>query len=509
MNNFGGLGNRMVRYMLAQRIAAELGGWPVVGHQMPEWGLVSDQPDQPQGRGFSTGRAHRQDVAGIARRALAEQVDHVLVESFGQRLEYFADQRARFAALFAGPPGNPIADDELAINIRTGDIVDGYHPDYTPLPLAFYHRLVFETGLRPVFVGQLQDNWYNRALRAQFPQARFLSGGVIEDFQTVRGARHVVPAISSFSWLAAWLSDRAEVIHLPVAGLFNPLQRGDIDLLPRDDPRWRFHLFVPGRYEGADGQKAILASRPTWVQVGRAHGGGAQVGEAQASGEGASFLGYRQAQQNPAVLGPAQAAAMLTQAVRQREPFLFTQLDDGDPALHGPLDRADLIALRDDAWLADARLDNLSEDDPAFLHRFRIHFPLRDQDRAQIDEHAARRIWRLFDWARRHYPRHVPACSRWAFQALSRGHFWRDLLAPLPRINVIDCSPALVAHIEARMGVPVRNMGWPGGGGEQAQGCCAGEVFLLGAGLGGTGCGAAIKQAGGVAFDIGTWPSTP
>lgn len=278
VKNIGGLGNRMVRYMFAHRISRELGGWPVVGHQMPDWGMVSDHADVPGAVSFSTGRDHRQDVAAIARRAIAEDVDCIIVESFAQRLEYFADQRAHFAAVFSGPPGHPVADDELAINVRTGDIVDGYHPDYMPLPLAFYHRLVAETGLRPVFVGQLEDNWYNRALRQQFPQARYLSGGVMDDFQTVRGARHVVPAISSFSWLAAWLSDRAETIHLPVAGLFNPLQRDDIDLIPQGDPRWHLHRFPPARYKGTEWQKAVLARPPAWMEAGEGKG---------------TFLGYR------------------------------------------------------------------------------------------------------------------------------------------------------------------------------------------------------------------------
>ena len=105
-----------------------------------------------------------------------------------------------------------------------------------------------EAGLQPVFVEQLEDNWYDRVLRDQFRNAHYLSGGPIEDFQTMRGARHMVLAVSSFSWLAAWLSDRAEVIHMPVAGLFNPAQRSDIDLLPEADPRWHFLSILAGAF---------------------------------------------------------------------------------------------------------------------------------------------------------------------------------------------------------------------------------------------------------------------
>lgn len=276
MRNFGGLGNRMIRYMFAHRLARELGGWPVVGYDMPEWGLVSPAANPFAGTGFSTGWGHVYNVAALATRALAEQVDYIEVEAFAQRCEFFADQRAHFAAVFAGPAGAPIADHELAISVRTGDIIDGYHKDYTPLPLAFYHRLLAQTGLAPVFVGQLEDNWYTRALRDQFPHARYLSADPISDFQTLRGARHVMLAVSSFSWLAAWLSDRAQVIHMPVAGLFNPQQRGDIDLLPVNDPRWHFHQFAPGEFTASDEQKAVLTA--SVVQEGPEVGG---------------YLGYR------------------------------------------------------------------------------------------------------------------------------------------------------------------------------------------------------------------------
>jgi len=105
-----------------------------------------------------------------------------------------------------------------------------------------------------------------------------LSGGPIEDFQTMRGAKHVALAVSSFSWLAAWLSGRVQVIHMPLAGLFNPVQRSDIDLVPRGDSRWRCHRFTAGHFLASDEQKAILTSRYAVQGAGN---------------EQPSFLGYR------------------------------------------------------------------------------------------------------------------------------------------------------------------------------------------------------------------------
>ena len=103
MRNFGGLGNRMIRYMFAHRLARAMGGWPVVGYDMPEWGLVSPAANPFPGTGFSTGWGHVYNVAALATREAAEQVDYIEVEAFAQRLEYFAGERAHFAAVFAGP----------------------------------------------------------------------------------------------------------------------------------------------------------------------------------------------------------------------------------------------------------------------------------------------------------------------------------------------------------------------------------------------------------------------
>jgi hypothetical protein len=92
-------------------------------------------------------------------------------------------------------------------------------------------------------MGQLENSPYMAALRKRFPAARFVaSAGPAADFETIRRAHHIVPSISTFAWVAAWLSE-AEQIYLPVLGLFNPVQNRCVDLLPMWDPRFRFFQF--------------------------------------------------------------------------------------------------------------------------------------------------------------------------------------------------------------------------------------------------------------------------
>ena len=295
VRNFGGLANRMFRYMFADLLSRKTGGLEIVGFNMPEWGLVSPKQEIPDGRGLATGRVHKLDADALAAQILRGNVDWIDVDAFAMRLEDLSQERWRFAELFSCPLGQDIGDDEIAIHVRTGECVDGLHPDYTPIPLAFYHRVVFETSLEPVFVGQTTGNWYADALRRQFGEARFITNEPMADFQTLRRAKNVVAAVSSFSWLAAFLSARAEQIHLPVAGLLNPDQRPDIDLLPHSDERYRFYYFPPEKYVANARQTDVLASPPAW----------ARAQPVQTDG----YMGLHAAAERPKILSPKDVAA--------------------------------------------------------------------------------------------------------------------------------------------------------------------------------------------------------
>ena len=92
-------------------------------------------------------------------------------------------------------------------------------------------------------MGQIGANPLCRARSPGLPEAQFIpSRGPIRDFEIIRRSRNVVVSVSTFSWLAAWLSD-ADRIFLPMTGFYNPAQFPEIDLLPLHDPRYRFYLF--------------------------------------------------------------------------------------------------------------------------------------------------------------------------------------------------------------------------------------------------------------------------
>jgi hypothetical protein len=243
----GNLANHAIQFMAAQALAARLGpqgaevrfsavGLPIFGIEHP--------PIEEHLPATEVVTANSMPMDRLARALSAGTLQRVDIRTYAQRMENFLPVAAYRPVLRArGPVWSGAGPGELLCNIRQGDILDGHHPDYVLLPIDFYADLITETGLAPVFLGQLEDSPYMHALRARFPHARYLvSRGAAADFERIRRSHNIVPAISTFSWLAAWLS-QAEHIYMPVLGLFNPAQNRAVDLLPLDDARYRFYQF--------------------------------------------------------------------------------------------------------------------------------------------------------------------------------------------------------------------------------------------------------------------------
>jgi hypothetical protein len=243
ISQMGNLGNQMIQYMVARAVADYAGPARLSAVGLEEFGVhhPAIEGDFPATEIVTTDRIEVDRLAAALASGRLQRVD---IRTYGQRIENFLPAQAyRPAFTDAWADVTATGPDELLCNLRQGDILDGHHPDYVLLPIEFYAELVARTALRPVFMGQIEASPYVAALRARFPAARFVaSGGPAADFEMIRRARYIVPSISTFAWVAAWLSD-AEQIYLPVVGLFNPVQNRNVDLLPLRDPRYKFFHF--------------------------------------------------------------------------------------------------------------------------------------------------------------------------------------------------------------------------------------------------------------------------
>lgn len=126
-------------------------------------------------------------------------------------------------------------------HIRLGDIWNANSKtskSYQILPISFYEK-VFEISRKPFLLiseepTQEQYEYLEKIISIAPGSMRMKSGCLIRDFQLLRNSTELTLATSTYSWLAAWLSESAESVFIPKVGLFDPSIRPDIDLISSD-----------------------------------------------------------------------------------------------------------------------------------------------------------------------------------------------------------------------------------------------------------------------------------
>lgn len=280
----GRTGNRLFQYFFCEELARRSGSFYVADVHIPDFGITTESGPAERDGFLCIEGWHEFDIEGIAAELRSGKYAGATFSGYAQRLEYYDRDHCKHLLNLKGADSQGFGPEFLVINIRAGDIFqglspelrsagygrpygasdlyDGIHPDYRPLPVSFYEKLVRETGLKPVFVGETASNRaYEMALRRRFPTAVFTGTRTPrEDFLTIMGSTHLVMAISTFSWLAAWFSE-ARSVHIPMGGFLDPRQRPDVNLLPpASDTRYIRHPLPRFQWRGTPDQVAELFS---------------------------------------------------------------------------------------------------------------------------------------------------------------------------------------------------------------------------------------------------------
>ena len=294
IQSLGNVANRMIQHMAALAVQARVPHAVLAGVRLPEWGI--DIPEAAIVDPAWRIPSHRVDLARSADLLARGEIRSVVLMSYLQNVANLLPPDAyRRHYGKKGPPFITFAENELVISLRMSEVLSGFYPYYTLLPVAFYQEVVTQTGLAPVFFGQLTPSAYLDALCTAFPDARFIEGrGPSPDFEVLRAAPNLCLSISTFAWAAAYLGDARRIV-MPVDGLFNPGTCGalgdDIDLVPRLDPRYEPWLF-PVNYAVPAHElptaHAALAGR--WRRVDRVECAAIMAGHARAPRLLADFL---------------------------------------------------------------------------------------------------------------------------------------------------------------------------------------------------------------------------
>ena len=242
----GQLANRMIQHMVAMSIVSRVPLARISRIHLPEWGMeekaLTSVPEPVE-----TVSGNLVPIDEIASRLQSGDVGTVKISGYAQNMHNLLPPDAYRALFRAGIPMEGCGSHQLLISLRMLEILSGNYAPYVLVPITFYRDIVDQTGLEPIFFGQLSECSYLDDLRAAFPDATFVHGsGVIDDYERIRRSKNILISVSTFAWVAAWLSE-AERIIMPLTGLFNPVFAHDIcnklDLVPRNDPRYEFYLF--------------------------------------------------------------------------------------------------------------------------------------------------------------------------------------------------------------------------------------------------------------------------
>lgn len=255
----------MLHVMSAMALQNRVPGLSFSGFTVAHWNLASGRKRNNR---FPLPRITQHDTP------IGPLTDHLASSDFGRYVlrcmlldcEIFPDvstMRRVFPPLCAADisagPG------QIMLNVRGAEVLKARSPEYGPIPVAFYEQVLDETGLEPIFMGQLGNDYYSTLLRRRFPKAKFVpSAGAAMDFERMRQSKNLAISLSTFSWVAGWLS-QAHCIHLPLLGSFNPEQRPDIWMIPTRDPRYRFYQFPIRRWQASQQQIDDL-SQPVEIQ---------------------------------------------------------------------------------------------------------------------------------------------------------------------------------------------------------------------------------------------------
>lgn len=197
--------------------------------------------------------------------------------------------------------------------------------------------------------------------------------------------------------------------------------------------------------------------------------------------------------------------------------------------LEETISSSDIVGIRKDVLEASENLLDLSPLAPTFLDEMKEKFPLRKREKNILQLHSAKRIFNLFEFYRRQLQQHR-VINQWAHYELQVEGFWDAWLASLDEVCLITSKTVLKDKLEARFNLSCDLISVSGKFAEakperlqldadfdavveRLQCTAKGRVHIVAAGIVGKYYCHVIKQAGGIALDLGAlvdfWAGVP
>jgi hypothetical protein len=258
----------MFQYSYLRQLQRYLPRSEIFGVDIPEFVPRSDNY-VGRGNSITIKGGHLYPFEVLSKMVVQNGIRILRFGGYAQRMEYLAELN-EMRQLFSLPKAVHderfsllTSDKYITCIVRANEILTAVHPDYPPTPISFYRAAVEDSGRIPVLMGQTSSNFYSDSLRKLFPDCVVYEHvSPLEDFRFIINSTNVAIAVSTFAWMASYLSSTAKRSYFPVFGLFNPNQREDVDLLPKGDDRYRFAEFETMRW-AAEARQIAYVLDPT------------------------------------------------------------------------------------------------------------------------------------------------------------------------------------------------------------------------------------------------------
>jgi len=157
----------------------------------------------------------------------------VIISGYYQDYRYYKGRRSLVSSLLdLKPPLRSPGKRDVVLHFRGTDLSSAQ------MPLGYYCWILANERFERLWI-VTDDPGHEAVLKlADLYPSTVVSDGVISDFPFIMAAKTIILTVSTFSWMAAWLSN-ADKIYFPL-GSSLPLfdKDGDRRLIVTDDPRY-------------------------------------------------------------------------------------------------------------------------------------------------------------------------------------------------------------------------------------------------------------------------------
>jgi hypothetical protein len=175
--------------------------------------------------------------------AEAYRGEPIILAGYYQDYRYYRGRREFVSRLLTTPPPPRVpGPHDIVLNFRGTDL------SWAQMPPSYYRWILDSETFDKLWIVTEDPGHQTVTTLLRRYAGEVQSLGAVADFQFVRAARKVLMSVSTFAWMAAWLSE-ADRIYFPLGSPY-PLfdQSADRRLIVFDDPRY---VYVKPRFNPA------------------------------------------------------------------------------------------------------------------------------------------------------------------------------------------------------------------------------------------------------------------